>query len=256
MKVLREFNNQNGKAPMAADSGTGLFGGSVGEPPTPASSCDTAGAAAMEKEAFGFFCFCSPFQQYEPLLAKYKAKRVSECADLEDGTTVTVMGLLTSAKTAKSKAGHAYGKCTLEDDSRKVELMVFEYVLGQFQPCFDREGAIVLEANVRMDGDELSLTAKKFVDFVTPEQAKGSKPVAVAHPVLKLTMTEQQVNGETLKNVLLLTHQYPGKEHWRILYHNTIDHCLEVGNKHWVTITPALLKGLAEILGPSGVDYS
>jgi DNA polymerase III alpha subunit len=166
------------------------------------------------------------------------------------------MGLLTSAKTAKSKAGRAYGKCTLEDDSRKVELMVFEYVLGQFQPCFDREGAIVLEANVRMDGDELSLTAKKFIDFVTPEQANGSKPVSVTHPVLKLTMTEQQVNGETLKNVLLLTHHYPGKEHWRILYHNTIDHCLEVGNKHWVTITPALLKGLAEILGPSGVDYS
>jgi DNA polymerase III subunit alpha len=254
--VLGEFNNQNGKVPVTEDSGTGLFGGSEGEPGTPVSSCDTAGAAAMEKEAFGFFCFCSPFQQYEPLLAKYKAKRVSECADLEDGTTVTVMGLLTSAKTAKSKAGHAYGKCVLEDDSRKVELMVFEYVLGQFQPCFDREGAIVLEANVRMDGDELSLTARKFVDFVTPEQAKGSRPAIVAHPVLKLTMTEQQVNGETLKNVLLLTHQYPGREHWRILYHNTIDHCLEVGNKHWVTITPTLLKGLAAILGPGGVDYS
>jgi DNA polymerase III alpha subunit len=210
----------------------------------------------MEKEAFGFFCFCSPFQQYESLLTKYKAKRVSECTDLEDGTTVTVMGLLTSAKTAKSKAGHAYGKCTLEDDSRKVELMVFEYVLGQFQPCFDREGAIVLEANVRMDGDELSLTARKFIDFVTPEQAKGSKPVSMAPLVLKLTLTEQQVNGETLKNVLLLTHHYPGKEHWRILYRNGSDHCLEVGNQHWVTVTPALLKGLAEILGPGGVDYS
>ncbi len=254
--VLREFNSQNGKVPLATDPGSGLFGGSVSENTAPASLCDTAGAAAMEKEAFGFFCFCSPFQQYESLLTKYKAKRVSECTDLEDGTTVTVMGLLTSAKTAKSKAGHAYGKCTLEDDSRKVELMVFEYVLGQFQPCFDREGAIVLEANVRMDGDELSLTARKFIDFVTPEQAKGSKPVAMAPLVLKLTLTEQQVNGETLKNVLLLTHHYPGKEHWRILYRNGSNHCLEVGNQHWVTVTPALLKGLAEILGPGGVDYS
>ena len=107
-----------------------------------------------------------------------------------------------------------------------------------------------------MDGDDLSLTAKKFIDFVTPEQAKVSKPVAVVHRVLKLTMTEEQVNGETLKNVLLLTHHYPGKEHWRVLYRNSTDHCLEVGNKHWVTVTPALLKGLAEILGPSGVDYS
>jgi DNA polymerase III alpha subunit len=166
------------------------------------------------------------------------------------------MGLLTSAKTAKSKAGHAYGKCTLEDDNRKVELMVFEYVLGQFQPCFDREGAIVLEANVRMDGDELSLTARKFIDFVTPEQAKVSKPVAMARRLLKLTMTEEQVNGETLKNVLLLTYKHPGTEPWRILYRNSTDHCLEVGNKHWVTVTPALLKGLVEILGTRGVDYS
>jgi DNA polymerase-3 subunit alpha len=254
--VLGEFNNQNGKAQVVEDTGGGLFGaGSVAERAA-APRCDTAGAAAMEKEAFGFFCFCSPFQQYEPLLAKYKAKRVSECAELEDGATVTVMGLLTSAKTAKSKAGHAYGKCMLEDDNRKVELMVFEFALSQFQPCFDREGAIVLEANVRTDGDELSLTARKFVDFITPEQAKGPQQTPPPHPVLKLRLTVEQVNGEILKNILLLTHHYPGKEHWRILYRNGEEHCLEVGNQHWVTVTPALLNGLAAILGASGVDYS
>lgn len=255
--VLKEFNNQNGgKMQVTEDSGTGLFGGLVSEPAASGSLCNTAGAAAMEKEAFGFFCFCSPFLQYEPLLAKYKAKRVSECAEMDDGSTVTVMGLLTSARTAKSKAGRAYGKCTLEDDSRKVELMVFEYVLGQFQPCFDREGAIVLEANVRMDGDELSLTAKKFIDFVTPEQAKGSQQTPVSHPILKLRMTMEQVTGEMLKNILLLMDKHHGKEHWSILYRNDEEHCLEVGNKYWVTITSALLKDLAEILGPNGVDYS
>jgi DNA polymerase III alpha subunit len=167
-----------------------------------------------------------------------------------------VLGLLTSAKTAKSKAGHAYGKCTLEDDDRKVELMVFEYVLGQFQPWFEHEGAIVLEANVRMDGDELSLTAKKFIDFVTPEQAQGPKPAPAAPPVLKVVMTEQQVNSELLGRVLLLMHRHPGKQHWRILYHNGTDHCLEVGNSHWVSVTPGLLKELTAILGPGGVDYS
>jgi DNA polymerase III alpha subunit len=254
--VLGEFNNQNGKTQVVEDTGAGLFGGGSVAEQAAASRCDTAGAAAMEKEAFGFFCFCSPFQQYEPLLAKYKAKRVSECADLDDGVTVTVMGLLTSAKTAKSKAGRAYGKCTLEDDNRKVELMVFEFALAQFQPCFDREGAIVLEANVRMDGDELSLTARKFIDFITPDQAKGTQQAPASNPVLKLTMTMEQVNGETLKNILLLTHHYPGKEHWRILYRNGAEHCLEVGNQHWVTVTPALLNGLAAIIGAASVDYS
>ncbi|MEN6387897.1 MAG: DNA polymerase III subunit alpha [Candidatus Cryosericum sp.] len=247
---------QNGKAPVVEDGAAGLFGGSVGEPQSLASSHATASAAAMEKEAFGFFCFCSPFQQYEPLLAKYKAKRVSDCAGMEDGTTVTVLGLLTSAKTAKSKAGHAYGKCTLEDDDRKVELMVFEYVLGQFQPWFEHEGAIVLEASVRRDGDDMSLTAKKFIDFVTPEQARSAKPASAASPVLKLVMTEQQVNSEMLGRVLLLMQRHPGKEHWRILYRNGTEHCLEVGNSHWVTVTPALLKDLAAILGPGSVDYS
>jgi DNA polymerase-3 subunit alpha len=254
--VLGEFNNQNGKTQAAQDTGAGLFGGGGVAERAAVPRCDTAGAAAMEKEAFGFFCFCSPFQQYEPLLAKYKAKRVSECAELDDGAMVTVMGLLTSAKTAKSKAGHAYGKCTLEDDNRKVELMVFEFALAQFQPCFDREGAIVLDANVRMDGDELSLTARKFVDFITPEQAKGPQQTPPSHPVLKLRLTMEQVNGEVLKNILLLTHHYPGKEHWRILYRNGEEHCLEVGNQHWVTVTRALLNGLAAILGASGVDYS
>jgi DNA polymerase-3 subunit alpha len=254
--VLGEFGSQNGKGPVVEETSAGLFGGEAAAVHAPAPRCDTAGAAAMEKEAFGFFCFCSPFQQYEPLLAKYKAKRVSDCADLEDGATVTVMGLLTSAKTAKSKAGHAYGKCTIEDDSRKVELMVFEFALGQFQPCFDREGAIVLDANVRMDGDELSLTARKFIDFVTPEQARGAEHAPVVHAVLKLRMTMEQVNDEALKNILLLTHRYPGSEPWRILYRNGTEHCLEVGNQHWVTVTPALLQGLAAILGTASVDYS
>lgn len=255
-QLAQAGGKQNGKGPVVEETVTGLFGGSVGESSAAPLSCDTASAAAMEKEAFGFFCFCSPFQQYEHLLAKYNARRVSECAELEDGTTVTVLGLLTSAKTAKSKAGHAYGKCTLEDDDRKVELMVFEYVLGQFQPWFDHEGAIVLEANVRMDGEEVSLTARKFIDFVTPEQAKGPKPAPAAPPVLKLVMTEQQVSSELLGRVLLLMHRHPGKQHWRILYHNGAEHCLEVGNSHWVTVTPALLRDLTTILGPGGVDYS
>lgn len=256
VSVLRGFNSENGKAPVADDTGAGLFGGGTIAEHAVAAPCDTAGAAAMEKEAFGFFCFCSPFQQYEPLLAKYKAKRVSECAELEDGATVTVMGLLTSAKTAKSKAGRAYGKCTLEDDSRKVELMVFEFALAQFQPCFDREGAIVLDANVRMDGDELSLTARKFIDFITPEQAKGSPQTPKTQPTLKLTLTMEQVTGETLKEILLLTGKHHGKEHWQILYRNGADHCLEVGNQHWVTVTPALLSGLAAIIGAANVSYA
>lgn len=254
VSLLREFTGE-GAAPASAD--TDLFGGKAVVAES-GGACDTAGAAAMEKEAFGFFCFCSPFQQYEPFLAAKNAKRVSDCFDLEDGATVTVMGLLTSAKVAKSKAGHAYGKCTLEDDNRKVELMVFEYVLPQFQPCFDREGAIVLEAGVRMDGDDVSLTAKKFIDFITPEQARhtNEQQGPARKQTLKLLLTSEQVTDEKLKDILILTHRCPGPEPWRIVYHNTTDHVLEVGNQHWVTVTKTLLKGLTDIVGPSGVDYS
>jgi len=253
--VLSEFSGGNGKGPVADETGGGLFGGGVADRPAHGPA-DTTGAAAMEKEAFGFFCFCSPFQQYEPLLAKYKAKRIAECAELEDGAAVTVMGLLTASKTAKSKTGHPYGKCVLEDDSSKMELMIFEFALAQFQPCFGHEGAVILEANVRVENDIVSLRARKFVDFVTPEQVRSPSTTAAAQPVLKLHLTPEQVNGEILKNILLLTHRYPGKQHWRILYRNGEEHCLEVGNQHWVTITPALLSGLAAIIGASNVDYS
>jgi len=263
LRVLAEFGSQTvkaGRTPVAEEGGGGLFGGAVQEPQGAPLAADSASVSAMEKEALGFFCFCSPFQQYEPLLAKYKAVRVSDCAELEDGASVTVMGLLTGAKTAKSKAGHAYGKCMIEDDSRKLELMIFEFALAQFQPYFGREGALVLQATVRHDGDELSLNARKFVDFVTPEQASAeSRPASagqVARPVLSITMKEDQVNGDVLKNVLLLTQRYPGKEHWRILYQNGGTHHLEVGNRYWVTVTPDLLKRLKEILGPEAVVYS
>ena len=69
-------------------------------------------------------------------------------------------------------------------------------------------------------------------------------------------MKEDQVNGDVLKNVLLLTQRYPGKEHWRILYQNGGIHHLEVGNRYWVTVTPDLLKRLKDILGPEAVTYS
>jgi hypothetical protein len=107
-----------------------------------------------------------------------------------------------------------------------------------------------------MDGDELSLTARKFIDFITPEQAKGSPQTPKTQPTLKLTLTMEQVTGETLKEILLLTGKHHGKEHWQILYRNGADHCLEVGNQHWVTVTPALLSGLAAIIGSTSVDYS
>lgn len=216
-----------------------------------------AGAAAMEKEAFGFFCFCSPFQQYESLLGKYKAKRVSDLSEQEDGDSVVVMGLLTAAKVAKSKAGRAYGKCSFEDDNRKLELMIFDYVLAQFQPHFEREGALVLEARVRMDGDMLSLNATKFLDFITPEQARGTSQARPRQPVLKLRLTHEQVAGETLAGILKVAHHHAGRDPWRIIYSNGDgNHVLEISNKHWVAISTALLGELTRLLGKEAVDYS
>jgi len=198
---------QNGKAPVVEDGAGGLFGGSVGEPQAVASSHATASAAAMEKEAFWLLLLLQSLSAVRATACQVQGRSgVRLCRNGRRDDRYSA-GLLTSAKTAKSKAGHAYGKCTLEDDDRKVELMVFEYVLGQFQPWFEHEGAIVLEASVRRDGDDVSLTAKKFIDFVTPEQARSAKPASAASPVLKLVMTEQQVNSEMLGRVLLLMHR-------------------------------------------------
>jgi DNA polymerase-3 subunit alpha len=256
VQVLARFGSETSRV-QVAETGTDLFGNAASSIPASGSGCDAAGAAAMEKEAFGFFCFCSPFQQYEQLLGKYRAKRVSDLTDQEDGDSVVVMGLLTAAKVAKSKAGRAYGKCSFEDDSRKLELMIFDYVLSQFQPHFEREGALVLEARVRLDGDALSLNATKFIDFVTPEQVRGTPQASPRKPVLKLHLTHEQVAGEMLAGILNVAHHHAGRDPWRIIYSNGDgNHCLEISNKHWVAMSTMLLGELTKLLGKEAIDYS
>ncbi|MBU0756359.1 MAG: DNA polymerase III subunit alpha, partial [Planctomycetes bacterium] len=65
---------------------------------------------AYEKEAIGFFLSSDPLKKYAPLMPFLAPHKISELNGLEDGTTITLGGMVSDLKVRVSKSGRNAGK--------------------------------------------------------------------------------------------------------------------------------------------------
>jgi len=113
------------------DFGEGESGGvSSGQaqhrPPIPAGEFDRAELLAMEKETLGTYLSEHPLTEVRGALRARVDCGLGELASKQDGSWVTVGGIVTECKKIRTKSGNQMMFATLDDIEGQVEMLVFK----------------------------------------------------------------------------------------------------------------------------------
>jgi DNA polymerase-3 subunit alpha len=235
-EAIGQFDLFGGGDDAALDS-TGLFDVQV-----PMGEWDKTALLAYEREMLGLYVSDHPLFGVEHVLASAVDCPVSGIADLDDGRTVTVGGILSSVTRRVTKQGNAWAAVTLEDLEGAVEVMFFP---ASYQSAAVHlvEDAVVL---VRGRIDKREDVPKIIANEVTlPDLSTGPRgPVVVQLPTPRCTPPVV----ERFKEVLAA---HPGTTEVHLqLVSGPRATVVKLDDRLRVTATPSLFADLKALLGP------
>jgi len=122
---------------------------------------------AAEKEALGFYLTSHPLSQHSRRIARYAKTKTRDLADLEDGSNVTVTGMVGAIKIATSKKANAngqnkYANFDLEDPTGIVRCIAWPADYSRYESLIKPESIIVVQGRVDRRGREPNLIVNRM----------------------------------------------------------------------------------------------
>ncbi len=190
-----------GGSQAAADRKAGqmsLFGGGDdsprAEPTVPPLQWSESEMLAHEKATLGFYVTRHPLSSHEPTLRKYTSVGTTDLKRFDDGTEVTLGGMISKIRTVVTKqgryAGSKMGIVLVEDLQGQVEVVVFPKDLERFHSLLALESIAFFKGKVDRRREEPSL---RVTDVI---------PLEGADEVLS-TLVLVRVNGIGASRTLL-----------------------------------------------------
>jgi DNA polymerase-3 subunit alpha len=193
MEVLDKAMEQAQKTARDRDAGQhGLFGIFEEEPGSGAQgSSQDAGQRlpnvpdweesvrlANEKEVLGFWISGHPLEKYQDKIEDLHAMKSSEVLAMKHSTAknedITVAGLITGVRIAKTRKGDLMAGLVLEDMHGRVEAAVFPEAYKRLAEKVKLEIPVLVRAAVRVEEDA---APKLFINEITPlDEAKVKLP--------------------------------------------------------------------------------
>ncbi|WP_149537372.1 DNA polymerase III subunit alpha [Siccirubricoccus phaeus] len=156
-----------------------LFGG-AGAKPDPLRLPDVPDWPMLEKlsyeaEAVGFHLSAHPLDTYKPVLARLGVTPVVRVAERAKGGTgrVKLAGTVVGAKERPTRTGSRMAWVSLSDASGSIEVTLFSEVLSRCRELLAEGNAILVTAELRMDGEMLRLTAQEVEALEKAAQGVG-----------------------------------------------------------------------------------
>ena len=145
---------------------------------------------AFEREMLGLYVSDHPLAGLELQLAKHASVSIAEliAGDAgEDGETVTIAGLITSAqhRTARN-SGNPYGVVQIEDFGGEISVLFLGKTYREFESALVNDAIVVVKGRVNQRDDGVALHA---VSLFTPDlgQSLGSGPLVISVPEFRAT---------------------------------------------------------------------
>jgi DNA polymerase-3 subunit alpha len=138
---------------------------------------------AFEREMLGLYVSDHPLSGLEHVLARAADTSIAALmADegRQDGSTVTVAGLLTSVQRKMSKNGNPWAAVTVEDLEGAVEVMFFGETYLAYSTILAEDQVVTLRGRVRRRDDQMQLQAMEV--SLPDTSAVADAPVLVTVP--------------------------------------------------------------------------
>ena len=144
---------------------------------------------AFERDMLGLYVSDHPLQGLEHVLRASSDCTVGELltnADLPDGSTVRICGLITGVQRRMSKKGDSWASVTIEDLEGGIEVMVFPGAYQLAMPVLIPDTIVVVKGRVRRKDEGVELNA---LEVTLPAMNTGGpeRPLVVSLPVARCT---------------------------------------------------------------------
>lgn len=177
---------------------------------------------ALEREMLGLYVSDHPLSGMEIALAQHQEYSVAQLleADLDDGTTVQIAGLITqvSHKVARN-SGNAYAQASLEDFSGEVSVMFLGKAYTESHSVLTPDSIVSIRGRIQRRDDQVTLHAQLATALSIQENKESS-----FHGPLTLSVPDHHATAEVLTKLdsALANHPGPTEVRLRLVSHDRV----------------------------------
>ncbi|MFY9487316.1 MAG: DNA polymerase III subunit alpha, partial [Solirubrobacterales bacterium] len=248
---------------MAGD-GAAVAAEPVQRPPIPTGEYEKPEILAMEKETLGLFLSSHPLKPVAAALRERVDCSIAELANKQDGSWVSVGGLIVESKKIRTKRGDHMMFATLDDLTAQTEVIIFAKTLASVEEHIANDAVVIIKGRLdRKEANEVKIVVQEATPFEPTEEELasvavnggsvfGGEPIRVVidadtaeHPSVEALVRE-------LRGVVSL-HQ--GNAPLEIVVkHGDQEIALECGAEHRVSRGASLTSEIEGIAGVEVVD--
>jgi len=229
---------------VVADAGEGA-GDGLTELPINASEWDKTTLLAFEREMLSLYVSDHPLLGIEHVLAQHADTRISDLTaeSAQEGSVVTVAGILSSVARKTTKAGAAYAQAVLEDLEGAIGVWFFPGTYATCATLLAEDAVVVVKGKLDRREDEAKLVA---IEVSRPELAQAPRG-----PVL-LRMDATRCTEPVVASLHDVLRSHPGLTEVHLhLMSGPRATVLKLDDGLRVAATPSLFADLKQLLGSS-----
>jgi DNA polymerase-3 subunit alpha len=117
---------------------------------------------AFEKELLGFYVTGHPLTQYAEVLRRYELASSGQLAQLQDGQTTRIGGIISKLTPKTTKQGKPMAIMTLEDLDGSVEVLVFPESYARYASSLKADAAIFVCGRANLRDDKPKIVAEQI----------------------------------------------------------------------------------------------
>ncbi len=198
---------------------TGLFGGGGETVPEPrlaeAEEWDLTERLAHEFQVLGVYLSAHPLDGYAEALEKLSvvaAAKVFESPGQFAGQMVELAGVIVAKKEKKTERSR-FAFLQLSDSTAQYEVMLFADVLEQNRHLLEIGTAVMLTADIRVDGDEVKLSGQRLRPLdATADRLDSLLDIELADPAAAIRLKPHLIEGGSGADVRLVIQMPDGRE--------------------------------------------
>ena len=262
LEVLPEAQAAGNKAQADAHLGQGsifdmggddLTGGSQ-HPPISEVEFDQKEVLALEKETLGTFLSSHPLDGLREAIRAASDCSLGEIKDREDGSWVSVGGIVTEYKKMRTRSGNMMAFATLSDIEAEVELIVFKADESEKAGAIQPDAVVLVKgrvdqtekgAKIVVQGAQSFDPSEKEIERAKQVQQKREEPFAIRVPA-------EQMSLDAIEDVKQILAGHEGEvEVVLVLASEGRDRKLKLGPDFRVRRSPGLRIELDQLFGRS-----
>ncbi|HVY96999.1 MAG TPA: DNA polymerase III subunit alpha [Solirubrobacterales bacterium] len=228
-------------------------------PPISANEFDRAELLALEKETLGTYLSSHPLTEVRGALRARVDCSLAQLDGKQDGSWVTVGGIVVDVKKIRTKSGSQMMFATLDDVEGQVELLVFKADESENAQIIAPDAIVVVRGRLdHKDRGETKLVVQEAERFEpdSDEIARGNKLAPAAAPAgpFELTIDVSSWSDGLFEELKAVFEHHKGEAEVHLLIEDGSEQVrLRAGQEYRVRPSSSLRAELGHVLGPSAL---